>query len=56
MQIVVFEIKQVNHKKRTNFTMVNKFYNFMWSLFFRMWNEYGNRLAAEFDINRGSSI
>ena len=48
--------KQVNHKGRTNFTMANRFYNFIWSLFFRIWNEYSNILAAEFDINKGSSI
>ena len=54
--MVVFEIKYFNHKGRTNFTMTNRFYNFIWSLFFRIWNEYGNIFAAEFDVNRGSSI
>ena len=57
--MTVFEIKHVtNHKERTNFNMTNRFYNFQfyfWSLFFRNWNEYGNILAAEFDVNKGSS-
>ena len=54
--MVVFEIKHVNHTGRTNFTMANRIYNFIWSLFFRIWNKYGNILAAEFDVNKGSSI
>ena len=58
--MVVFEIKHlINHKGRTNFNIANRFYNFqfcIWSLFFRIWNEYGNILAAEFDVNKGSSI
>ena len=56
LQMVVFEIKHVNHKGRTNFTMANRFCKFIWSLFFRIWNKYGNILAAEFDVNRGSSV
>ena len=51
--MIIFEIKHVNHKRRTDFTIRNRFYNFIWSLFFRIWNEYRNILAAEFDVNRG---
>ena len=54
--MVVFEIKHANHKGRTNVTMANRFYNFIWLLLFRIWNEYGNILTAEFDVNRGLFI
>ena len=54
--VLIFEIKHVNHKRRTDFTIRNRFYNFIWSLLFRRWNEYGNILATEFDVNRESSI
>ena len=54
--MIIFEIKHVNHKRRTDFTIRNRFYNFIWSLLFRRWNEYGNILATEFDVNRESSI
>ena len=51
--MIVFKIKHVNHKRKTDFTIRNRFYNFIWSLFFRIWNEYRNILVAEFDVNRG---
>ena len=55
--MVVFKIKHIiNHKGRTNFTMANRFYNFIWLLFFRIGNEYGNILAFEFDVTKGSSV
>ena len=53
--MVVFEIKHVNQKGRTTFAMANRFYNFIWSFYFQIWNEYENILADEFDVNRGSS-
>ena len=56
LQMIVFEIEHVNHKGRTTFTMVNRFYNFIWSLHFQIWNKYGNILAAKLDVNTGSSI
>ena len=56
LQMVVFETNHVNHRGRTKFTIASRFYNFIWSLFFRIWNEYGKILAAEYDVNRGSSI
>ena len=54
--MVFFEIKHVNHKGRTNFTMAHRFYNVIWSLIFRIWNKYGNILAAQFDVNKESFI
>ena len=54
--MAVFEIKHVNHKERNVFTIANRFYNFMWTLSFRIWNEYENISAVEFDVKRLSSI
>ena len=31
-------------------------FKFIWSLLYRIWNEYANILAAEFDVSKGSSI